>query len=132
MRIPDEELDYDEDIIYVHNGKRFTGIAFEESAHGILSECTYLDGMQDGPSRDWYPDGTLKAEMFFKENLKNGTSREIFPDGKLASEIVFGYDIALKCMKYDQRGEVVECSSLEEGSSLHSLYLTRRERFADS
>jgi hypothetical protein len=47
-RVPDVELDYDEDLIYLYHGKRFTGTAYEDAPGVGLSEASDVDGWQGG------------------------------------------------------------------------------------
>lgn len=81
-RVPHEELDFDENLIYFHNRVRFTGIGYEDSPVRGLSEISYRDGYQDGPSRDWYPSGTLKVSGCFTHRHRPGGGQRQ-PQGRL-------------------------------------------------
>jgi antitoxin component YwqK of YwqJK toxin-antitoxin module len=101
-RVPDEELDYDEDLTYRWHGKLFTGIAYEHTDAG-LSEVSYSYGTQAGPTRDWYPSGTLKSEVNYQENVLHGSAREYAEDGSLTKESLYEYGI-LVCSRERQDG----------------------------
>ena len=61
-RIPDSELDFDSDLVVTLEGVPFSGIAFEAHPEGGVSEVTYRKGRQEGPARDLYPSGAVRAE----------------------------------------------------------------------
>jgi hypothetical protein len=53
VRVPDSELDFDEDSFCTYNGVPFTGVGYEVVPDRGLSEVTYREGLQEGPARDW-------------------------------------------------------------------------------
>lgn len=92
-RVP--ELEYDEELIYRWRGELFTGIGYDDGSPTGLSEVSYRYGVQEGPARDWYPSGALKAESYFRENVQHGVAREYAEDGEVRSEAVYEYGILL-------------------------------------
>lgn len=127
-RVPEDDLDFDEDLIFTYQGKRFTGIGYETSPDGGLSEVMYVDGMQDGVGRDLYPDGSVKYECHYKANLRHGTIREYSPDHRLTLEAVFGYDILLVKKAYDETGRLSDMFELQPGGPEYALYRRREQR----
>jgi hypothetical protein len=67
-RVPDDQLHYDENLIYTYRGERFTGVGYEDVPGRGLEEISYVDGLQEGPARDWYPSGQLRGETMFRAN----------------------------------------------------------------
>jgi hypothetical protein len=116
-RVPDSELDFDEELIYRHNGILFTGIGYDEMPGKGLSEVSYRDGMQDGVARDWYPSGKVKGESHFRENSLHGLKREFDDSGNLISESVYEYDILVNFVKRDASGQVIDSFHIDVDSS---------------
>ncbi|WP_051704608.1 toxin-antitoxin system YwqK family antitoxin [Glycomyces sp. NRRL B-16210] len=81
LRIPAEDLEYHSEGYWLHNGARFTGVAFDLLPDGALDEQTYLDGYLHGPDRSFRPDGTLADETWHRHGFRHGIRREFGPDG---------------------------------------------------
>jgi antitoxin component YwqK of YwqJK toxin-antitoxin module len=107
-RVPDEELDYDEDLVYLYAGKRFTGIGFDEAPGVGRSEISYVDGWQEGAARDWYPSGKIKAEYMYHKSSRNGLSREFREDGTLISEEQYVASLLVHAVYFDGDGVATE------------------------
>lgn len=115
IRVPDSRLYYDEELIYLLDGEPFTGVGYEYTQEHGKSEISYRNGMQDGPSRDWYPTGRLKAEDFYRENVINGLSRKWREDGTLVSEETYELGIRVRSKRFSRSGEVVDSYELQAG-----------------
>jgi hypothetical protein len=127
--VADDELEFDEEFIYRHNGTRFTGIGFERGPNGILSEVSYRDGLQDGPALDYYPSGVLRGVSDYRQNSLHGRVREFGEDGTLLQESVYEYGILLHTVMRDQSGELAETFRIDEnGPNYVLLRKYRRER----
>jgi hypothetical protein len=107
-RVEDSDLDYDSDLIFTYRGRLFTGVAYEDVPGKWLSEVTYLDGMQDGPAREWFPSGVLRGESHYRENVLHGISREFDEKGRLVTEETHEYGILVSRKKLDASGHVIE------------------------
>ena len=105
-RVPDSELDYDEELVYRWQGALFTGVGFDEMADGVRSEVSYRYGLRDGPARDWYPSGALKAELWFRENVHHGMEREYDECENLLREGCFEYGILVSRAERDDQGNM--------------------------
>ncbi len=117
LRVPDDELDYDENLIYTWNGELFTGVAFEEGPGGVLSEVSYVNGAQQGPSRDTGPDGRLVGEDTYYENARHGLSREFDAEGRLVRAAWYEYNILVRSADVDESGELVWHDEVVPGSA---------------
>src|SRR5258708_17903846 len=95
VRVPDSELEYDEELVYRWRGELFTGIGYDSTSPDGLSEVSYRYGAQEGPARDWYPSGALKGESQFRVGVPHGTPREWDEDGAVSTEAVFAYGILM-------------------------------------
>ncbi|MFC4105060.1 toxin-antitoxin system YwqK family antitoxin [Micromonospora zhanjiangensis] len=127
--IPDELLDYDEDLVYTYKGERFTGTGYSDvSGHG-RSEISYVDGMQHGVARDWYPSGVLKYEASYRKNARHGASREYREDGSLSVETIYEHGILVSSTSYDESGVVVDFHAIEECDPNFGYLQQLRKRF---
>ncbi|NLU80950.1 hypothetical protein HCA58_21860 [Micromonospora sp. HNM0581] len=113
-RVPDELLDYNEELFYTYNGDSFTGIGYADVPGCGLSEISYVDGAQDGAARDWYLSGQLKYEANYKLNARHGVTREFREDGSLALEMTYDHGVLLWSVKYDGQGKVADHYEISE------------------
>jgi hypothetical protein len=129
LRVPDSELDYDDDLTYRWHGELFTGVGFAEGKDRAKSEVSYRYGVQDGPARDWYSSGVLKGETWFRENVQHGPVREFDQNGKLLVEESFEYGIKVSRSELTKDGELVETFRISpESSNFERLERYRREK----
>jgi antitoxin component YwqK of YwqJK toxin-antitoxin module len=126
-RIPDSELEFDNDLTYTANGELFTGIGYEDVPGRGLSEVSYRDGLQDGPARDYYPSGRLKGESHHRENTLHGVSRDFDPEGNLLNESLYEYGILVRSTQWDSSGRVLEEKAIDPDSPNYRL-LERHRR----
>ncbi|MFF8717802.1 toxin-antitoxin system YwqK family antitoxin [Streptomyces sp. NPDC015184] len=87
--IDDPEVDMDQGQRLLYRGELFTGEVEEYLGDALVSLDSYVEGVQHGPSREWYKDGTLRSEATARTGLPVGTSREWHPNGVLAAEVEF-------------------------------------------
>lgn len=127
--VPDEELDFDEDLVFSHDGELFTGVAYEDSAAIGRSEVSYRDGMQEGPARDWYPTGVLKGESWYVQGVLHGIATEYDESGRIAEESVYAYGIRLTRRVIGESGAVLREERLDpRGEAGQLLERLRQER----
>ncbi|RRR99686.1 toxin-antitoxin system YwqK family antitoxin [Glycomyces terrestris] len=88
-RVPDDDLDVDGDQRFSYEGRRFTGIGFEENRGGGRDEIAYRDGYQHGPARTIAADGTVLVEDWYCKAFRHGVSRQFRPDGSLAAAVAY-------------------------------------------
>jgi hypothetical protein len=124
-KVPDSELEYDEELTYRWRGVLFTGIGFDEASDGISSEVSYRYGVQEGPARDWYPSGVLKGEAWFRDNVQHGTTREYDDEGNLLSETKFEYGIMVFKSERDKGGRMIRNFEIDPKSQNYA----RLERY---
>lgn len=90
--IDDPEVGMDEAQRLLYRGKLFTGEVTEQLAGRLVSLDVYVDGVQDGPSCEWYKDGTLRSQGTVRNGLPCGEFKEWHLNGALASRKVFDAD----------------------------------------
>lgn len=89
-RITLDEIDYDEDLRAIHEGRRIHGEVIETDDEGrTVGVTTFTDGVKDGPMRQFYADGRLKAERLYRMGLPDGIARTWHPSGAIATELTY-------------------------------------------
>jgi hypothetical protein len=64
-RVRGEELDFDDDQVFLYHGIPFTGVAYYDD-DGVTAEEEYVDGLREGNTREWYPSRVLKCNEWSK------------------------------------------------------------------
>jgi antitoxin component YwqK of YwqJK toxin-antitoxin module len=95
LRVPDDELDLDDNLVATLNGDPFTGTAYEDRSDGSLSEMSYRDGLQEGLARDVDADGRVAVEAFYREGALHGYERRYGVDGDVDREKYYEYGILI-------------------------------------
>ena len=129
MTINDDDLLYRmEDGAYLYEGERFTGIAQGFTSEGArVSEIAYVNGIQEGQAKYWYPSGELLGEAHYLNNSLHGASREWHQNGQLKRDAEYEHAILLKEKKWSQNGELVEEYLLTENDPLFKTLQDFRE-----
>lgn len=129
IRINFDELDFTDDLINTWNGHPFTGIAFEYNDQGkLISEVPFVDGIEHGIVRDWYPSGQLKKETHLMWGGLHGVAREWYENGRLKSEAYGEYAILVKRKEWDENGNLIFEKHITENDSLYEILMKRRKK----
>ena len=81
---------------------RLTGVIV-----GPRSSRTFRDGLLDGTSRVWHPDGTRAELRQFREGRKTGTHRGWWPTGRRQFECTYAGDLAIgECRDWYATGQL--------------------------
>lgn len=101
-----DEVEWDAAMTLLHNGEPVTGDVVETTVDGFLmSSDHYVDGVLDGPTREWWAGGPLKSEGTASRGKLVGTYREWRDNGTLALEKEFGSDgLAVAERRFDENG----------------------------
>jgi len=129
VRVPAEELDFDDDQIFHYQGTPFTGVAYEDEPDGGGSETAYVDGLQEGTARAWYPSGALRSEAPYYRGVGHGRHRGFREDGTLESEKDYEYGILVEASVFDASGDVVERFELSKDNPNFALLERYRTEF---
>lgn len=81
VRVSDDALELGDDLVMRWQGKPFTGISVEEGGPAPRSEVSYVNGIQEGESRDWHPNGTLSVSAFYRNGILHGVMTRYTPSG---------------------------------------------------
>jgi hypothetical protein len=99
-----DKYSWGDDLRLEYQGEPFTGEVVETiGGVTVLSQDFYVDGIPDGPSREWYVDGTLEAEGRMSHGRPTGLFRRWHPNGQLAKE-----------KEFNVRGELVATREWDE------------------
>ncbi|MCC2275384.1 MULTISPECIES: toxin-antitoxin system YwqK family antitoxin [Streptomyces] len=90
--IDDPAVDMDASQRLLYQGKLFTGEVAEYQGEALISLDGYTEGIQDGPTLEWFPDGTKRSEGVMRMGFVSGEYLEWHPNGTLASRQVFSED----------------------------------------
>jgi hypothetical protein len=118
VRVDSDEIYVDyvgRDQYWMWQGKRFTGVSVEVGIDGhIVSETTYVDGVETGPYRTWHWNGQLESEGENRLNRDHGFFKMWYESGKLKYEGLFesGYQIWSK--EWDEKGNLVSEYKIED------------------
>lgn len=80
---------------------------------------------QDGISRSYYPDGTIRAEISYVNSILDGPSLFYYPNGNLKSELNYSNGIVNGVVReFYETGLIKEEYSVKEGvkEGLHRIY----------
>ena len=128
IRVDEDELEYTDESIYIWQGKPFTGIGYECLPNGaLISEVSYVDGIQRGIAREWYSSGQLHVEEHYFDGSKHGEYHEWFENGQLKTETVYEFSILVKKKVWDEKGSLVKEFEISESDSLYSTLKVFRE-----
>lgn len=120
--VPHDEVDIDPDLACFYDGELLTGRVFEDWPSGLRrSEVEYVEGAQEGPSRDWDSAGRLRSESEYKDGSLNGLSREWDERGVLIREEVFEGGILVKRLAWAPDGSLLESFVLSQGHPNYAL-----------
>jgi antitoxin component YwqK of YwqJK toxin-antitoxin module len=103
--IDDPDVDMDLGMRLLYRGELFSGEVEEYLGGALISLDTYVDGVPEGPSREWYPDGTPRSESTARRGRAVGVARTWHRNGGLACERVFSEEgHLLSDRQWDERG----------------------------
>lgn len=109
--VDDPGLDMGIDQSLVYQGELFTGETVEtDSRTGqVVAVTAYADGLEDGPVREWFPDGADRAEGRCRRGIPCGRWREWHANGRLALEKEYGRrGLVRSIRKWSESGELVD------------------------
>lgn len=103
------DVDWDDQQALLYQGEPFTGEAVEYHPDGTLWTLrTFAGGFEEGPTRQWYRDGTQHRDGLLRGHQPDGEWREWRPDGTPRPLDVFDRGRRVSYRVWDQAGEVVE------------------------
>jgi antitoxin component YwqK of YwqJK toxin-antitoxin module len=90
VRVDYDDVETEDDLQVTYQGELFTGEVVERSPQGqIIALTTYVKGMEDGLSAEWYPTGERKAEGSARYGTAVGVHEEWHRNGNPATRVEF-------------------------------------------
>ncbi|WP_051901242.1 toxin-antitoxin system YwqK family antitoxin [Streptomyces aureus] len=114
--VDDPELDMGIDRSLTHQGRPFTGETVEADPRTgqVVAMTTYAEGLEDGPAREWYADGTDRAEGQCRRGIPYGRWRDWHHNGRLAVEKEYGARGTVRSIKkWSESGELIDDRSFD-------------------
>jgi antitoxin component YwqK of YwqJK toxin-antitoxin module len=104
--LDDSDVDLDYGLRLLYRGEPFTGEAEEYLAGHRVSLVTYKDGFRDGPFREWYKSGVLRAEGTMRMESLSGEYKSWHENGVLATKKLHSADggAPLSHYEWDEEG----------------------------
>jgi len=128
VTINEDDLVVDEDGTYVWQDQPFTGTARQYTRDGaLISENSYVNGIQEGPARYWYPSGEPLGEEHFANNSRHGPSREWYRDGKPKRDAVYEHAVLVRDKQWDEKGNLGRDFQLTEEDPLYGILQSLRQ-----
>jgi hypothetical protein len=126
-RVPDRELDIDEELIARPGGRLFTGIAFDTTPDGGVSEVNYVAGVHEGWSRDRTASGAVLGESHYRNGALHGEARDFDRGGRLLKRAVYEFGIPLEVWKAGGDGALDLRYRLSEDEPTYTLVRVFRQ-----
>ncbi|HWC79488.1 MAG TPA: hypothetical protein VG756_05945 [Pseudonocardiaceae bacterium] len=111
INVDDPEIDGDLSGRITYRGELFTGqtVEYHPKTGQRIGLTTYTDGVEDGPSKSWYPDGSLESEGVVKSGSAVGEWHEYHPNGRVRQLDVFDDQGRHQSRKiWDENGTLIE------------------------
>lgn len=106
----DDDINTGDDLRLEYRGEPFTGEVVQDlrPEGALMSQQFYVNGIANGPSREWWSDGRPKSEGHVRWSIAVGVFRRWHPDGQLAEERHFDESGSLfNVLKWDKDGNIV-------------------------
>jgi hypothetical protein len=109
----DDDINYGDDMRLEYRGEPFTGEVVQDHRPegALLSQKFYENGIENGPTREWWSDGRLKSEGYIRRGVAIGVFRRWHLNGRggLAEEKHFDESGSLfKVLEWDEDGDLLE------------------------
>jgi antitoxin component YwqK of YwqJK toxin-antitoxin module len=91
------------------DGVPFTGDVVDTENGRVVAVTGYRDGLEDGPSKEYFPDGGKQVEGRSAGGYAVGEWREWYPDGRLKSyKVLDRWGDLRRTQLWDENGVLVE------------------------
>lgn len=96
---------------------------YYEQPSGRLKESVFLtEGIENGPFKQYFEDGTIQAEGFYENGLKSGAFKEYHPNGNILAEGVYKEDFEDGEIKvYDTTGTLNKIYIFENKKPIETI-----------
>lgn len=123
----DDDLEFGPDHLYYWEGKPFSGVATGEDEEGTY-EVQYVDGLEEGVSKQWYPDGALKQVTECRKGARHGEFRILSRNGSLLAHGRYEFGIKLAYEEFDSDGNTISHYKLATSDPMWEVLESFRRR----
>lgn len=116
FRVDYETLEPSEDFLLMcYAGAPFSGVAVEYDADGVLmTETSFVNGQQNGISRQWSATNRLIREEWLALNALHGQAREWHDNGARKSDGCYELGICIRNQVWDAQGTLLKDYRIDE------------------
>jgi hypothetical protein len=107
LRINEDDLYQEDDYCPHWNGKKFTGIGYEEVNGVIYTETSYKNGVSDGVYQEFSETGTLLKKSYLKDGKGYGVSKSWDKTEKLREISIYSKTGIIFQQKWDISGRLI-------------------------
>ena len=130
-RIPFDQLNYNDDGLYVLVDFPYTGVAYREESDILRYEQEYRNGLPWGKGLTWWDSGKLRLTMSYYEGALHGTKTESDETGELLKEEVYEFGVILVRRKRIESGGLVDEFRLRRSDPGFKTLSTLRNLYPD-
>lgn len=121
-----DDLLYEDDGTYSHEGMPFSGIACDFFPDGrVKSEVQFVNGHQEGVAKEWYDNGQIKFEGMYLGDGLHGVSKEWHPNGQLKEESLCEFGICLESKEWDEKGFPIKRFQLDPTNAAYQMLMKK-------
>lgn len=89
----------------------------------IIAEATTVNGVLNGPLKDYYNNGKLKSESNFRNGKLDSITSIYFDNGQLWTKILFKKNKYMEVLSnYNRNGKIVPKGDLKDGYGIRYVY----------
>lgn len=112
----DPEISLGLESTYFYKGQKFSGKMKSIHPNGTIRITSFLNGLEDGPTIDIFPDGQRSAEYFYKQGKRTGIHRGWYENGKARFQYSYQDDLAVgDHWEWHEDGKVYRYAKFENG-----------------
>lgn len=125
--VPFDDLVYEDDCTYTHEGVPFTGVAYDLFSDGSRrSEAEFISGHQEGLAKEWYANGQLRFERTYMGDGLHGVSQEWYPSGHIKEASTCEFGIVIESKQWNEAGEVSKEFRLQPSNPTFDVLMKKR------
>ncbi len=128
IRLQQNELEFTNDHLAFWKGKPFTGVIYDLHKNGkTWSEMSYVNGYQEGLTREWSESGNLLTTENWRSGYLHGIKQEWFIHGSQKRKAIYEFGILVNNKEWDDSGSLVQNFKISQKDLSYSLLITIRK-----
>ena len=123
INFDDPDIGKDEELRVTYRDGLFTGEVEEFADDVRVALSTYRDGVPDGTTLEWYPDGTMRSKGLLRMGQVVGEFKDWHPNGVLAVSRLFDErSVLLEHYEWDREGLPTVTWRFADQEAVHSAW----------